>query len=169
LLGPGVAVRIGPADLAPADGVTPALLRVLVDDSVPAGVQALSVVHRSGAGSGGQPPSRVVARSAAVPVLVRPWLSAGAVVAGKAHFAMSPPLFPGQRATLTLSGLGEPPDRGPVVFALDPVPPARAVRRGRGRCGRAGERGLAGPDRGGRRAEPARLDGVYTAPAVSVP
>jgi hypothetical protein len=172
LLGPGVAVRIGPADLAPADGATPALLRVLVDDSVPAGVQALSVVHRSGAGPGGQPPSRVVARSAAVPVLVRPWLSAGAVVAGKAHFAVSPPLFPGQRATLTLSGLGEPPDRGPVVFALDPVPPGAApsgevvvdvaglpAGDWLARIEVDGAQSLPEPDDGG----------LYAAPAVSVP
>jgi len=172
LLGPGVTVQIGPAGLVPADGATPALLRVLVDDSVPAGVHAVSVVHRSATGPGGQPPSRVVARSAAVPVLVRPWLSAGAVVAGKAHFAMSPPLFPGQRATLTLSGLGEPPDRGPVVFALDPVPPGAAPS---GEvvvdvAGLASGDWLARIEVDGAQSLPELDDGgLYAAPAVSVP
>ena len=59
-----------------ADGATSALLQVLVDDSVPAGCRRCRSFTGRG-GPGGQPPSRVVARSAAVPVLVRPWLSAG--------------------------------------------------------------------------------------------
>ena len=132
LLGPGATVRIGPADLTPADGATPALLRVLVDDTVPAGVQALSVVHRSPAGPSGQPQSRVVARSAAVPVLVRPRLSAVTVSAGNARLTVSPPLFPGQRATLTLTALGDPPDRGP---GRGPTRPGRGPAGRRGRSG----------------------------------
>jgi len=166
LLGPGVTVQIGPAGLAPASGATPALLRVLVDDSVPAGVHAVSVVHRSAAGPGGQP-ARVVARSAAVPVLVRPQLSAVGVSGGSARFTVSPPLFPGQRATLTLSGPG-----GPVAFALDPVAPGAApagavvvdvtgVGAGEwlARIEVDGAQSLPGLDAGG----------VYAAPAVSVP
>ena len=172
LLGPGVNVQIGPAGLAPDDGATPALLRVLVDDSVPAGVHAVSVVHRSAAGPGGQPPSRVVARSAAVPVLVRPWLSVVNVSAGRASLTVSPPLFAGQRATLTLTGLGDPPGRDPVVFALDPVPPGSApsgevvVDVG----GLASGDWLARIEVDGAQSLPDLDDGgLYAAPAVNVP
>jgi Pvc16 N-terminal domain len=173
LAGPGAAaaVQIGPAELAPAEGATPALLRVLVDDNVPAGVHALSVVHRSAAGAGGAP-SRVVARSAAVPVLVRPWLGVVNVSTGRATLTVSPPLFAGQRATLTLSGLGDPPDRGPVVFALDPVPPGSApsgevvVDVG----GVASGDWLARIEVDGAQSLPELDDGgLYAAPAVSVP
>jgi len=172
LLGPGVTVQIGPAGLAPAEGATPALLRVLVDDSVPAGVHAVSVVHRSAAGPGGQPPSRVVARSAAVPVLVRPWLGVVNVSAGRASLTVSPPLFAGQRAMLTLTGLGDPPGRGPVVFALDPVPPGSApsgevvVDVG----GLASGGWLARIEVDGAQSLPELDDGgLYAAPAVNVP
>jgi uncharacterized protein DUF4255 len=172
LLGPGVTVQIGPAGLAPAEGATPALLRVLVDDSVPAGVHAVSVVHRSAAGPGGQPPSRVVARSPAVPVLVRPWLGVVNVSAGRASLTVSPPLFAGQRATLTLTGLGDPPGRGPVVFALDPVPPGSAPS---GEVvvdvsGLASGGWLARIEVDGAQSLPELDDGgLYAAPAVNVP
>ena len=174
LLGPGAAVRLGPAELAPAGGATPALLRVLVDDTVPAGVHALSVVHRSPAGAAGTAgaPARVVARSAAVPVLVRPRLSAVGVSGGRAQFTVSPPLFAGQRATLTLTGRGDPPGRGPVVFALDPVPPGSApsgevvVDAG----GLAAGDWLARIEVDGAQSLPGLdTDGLYGVPAVSVP
>jgi len=172
LLGPGVTVQIGPAGLAPAEDATPALLRVLVDDSVPAGVHAVSVVHRSAAGPGGQPPSRVVARSAAVPVLVRPWLGVVNVSAGRASLTVSPPLFAGQRATLTLTGLGDPPRRGPVVFALDPVPPwsAPSAEVVVDVSGLASGGWLARIEVDGAQSLPELDDGgLYAAPAVSVP
>jgi hypothetical protein len=175
LLGPGAAVLLGPAELALAEGATPALLRVLVDDTVPAGVHALSVVHRSpggAAGRAGAAPSRVVARSAAVPVLVRPRLSAVGVSGGRAQFTVSPPLFAGQRATLTLTGLGDPPGRGPVAFALDAVPPGSApsgavvVDAG----GLAAGDWLARIEVDGAQSLPGTDGaGLYAVPAVSVP
>lgn len=127
LTGRGLAVRIGPAELAPdATGLRADLVPVVVTGAVPAGVHALQVVHRS--------PDRVLARSNAVPVLVRPAVTGGDVTGQAVTFRVEPGVFPGQRAVLTLTGedaqltfaveapaAGEPP-AGEVVVARADIP-----------------------------------------------
>ena len=115
-------IRFGPVELAPADGATAAALTVELGEAVPAGVHALHVVHRSAPGPGGAPPSRVTARSNAVPVLVRPDVSAIGVTPSELRLTISPPLFAGQRATVTLTPLGGANDPAPLSFTLAPVP-----------------------------------------------
>ncbi len=122
VLGSATTVRFGPVEIAPADGATPGTLTVALGEAVPAGVHGLHVVHRSAPGSGGAPPSRVTARSNAVPVLVRPDVSAVAVTASEVRLTVTPRLFPGQRATVTLSPLGAANGRAPLAFTLAPVP-----------------------------------------------
>ena len=119
LRGPLTAVRVGPAELDPGATATTALLIVTVDATVPAGVHAVQVVHRSPAGPGGAPPARVVARSNAVPVLVRPTVAVSGTTPERVTLSVSPPLHPGQRATVTLSALDGP--AAPIAVVLTPV------------------------------------------------
>lgn len=120
LLGPATTVRVGPVEIAPSGGATAAAVRATLDDRVPAGVHAVQVVHRS-VPVGGEP-ARVTTRSNAVPVLVRPEVTAVSVGAAEVTLALAPPLFPGQRATVTLTPLGAVDGRDPLSFGLTPVP-----------------------------------------------
>jgi hypothetical protein len=121
-------VGIGPAELPPQPGGTAQALRVTLDDSVPAGLHVLTVRHRSVPGPGGSPPARVTASSNAVPLLVRPVVSAGAVDATTVTFPVVPPLQAGQRASVLLGRLGggAPDDPAGVTITAPPVSAADA-------------------------------------------
>lgn len=121
VLGSTTTIRIGPVELAPHVGSTAGGLTVELGEAVPAGVHGLQVVHRSAAGPGGVPPSRVTARSNAVPVLVRPDVSAIGVTASELRLSVSPPLFAGQRATVSLTPLDVANGLEPLAFTLAPV------------------------------------------------
>lgn len=125
LRGRSTVVRIGPADLGPAPGDTADHLRVVVTDAVPAGVHALQVVHSSPAGPGGAPPARVVARSNRAPVLVRPRIEVDSVTPTLVNLSVTPPLYPGQRATVTLAQMSDD-DPAVLSFPLEVVAPESA-------------------------------------------
>jgi hypothetical protein len=127
LLGPGAGVRIGPVALAPQPGATADEVRVVVADTVPAGVHAVQVTHRSPAGPTGAP-SRVVATSNAVPLVVRPSVNVTGIDADAVTLAVSPPLQAGQRATVVLGRLpgDSPEDPTDVTLVLPPLPEEEA-------------------------------------------
>ena len=115
-------IRIGQAALAPAAGATPLEIRVTVDETVPAGLHGVQVLHRSRPGPGGEP-ERTLAASNAVPLLVRPTVAVQEVTAAEVTLAVAPPLFPGQRATVTLQRMpGQPDPVRNVSIQLAPVP-----------------------------------------------
>lgn len=104
-----VQVRVGPAVLAvgePAEdsAPVPGTLDVLLTDQVPAGLHAVVVQHVSVAVAGG-PPSRVVATSNSLPLLVRPTVTVAGVDADEVTFALSPPLSARQQVSVLLSRL----------------------------------------------------------------
>lgn len=122
LTGPVTLVRIGRALLAPAADATPQKVDVTVDDTVPAGLHGVQVLHRSQPAADGAP-ARTVAASNALPLLVRPTIAVQAVTPDDITLAVRPPLFPGQRATVTLQTMPGLPD--PVrnlSLQLAPVP-----------------------------------------------
>ena len=122
LTGPVTLVRIGPATLPPAAGATPQEVRVTVDDTVPAGLHGVGVLHRSRPGPGGEP-ARTVATSNTEPLLVRPTVAVQAVTPAEVTLAVHPPLFPGQRATVTLQTMpGQPGPVRHVSLPLTPLP-----------------------------------------------
>jgi hypothetical protein len=125
LRGPVTAVRVGPAELDPGSTATANLLRVTVSSAVPAGVHALQVVHRSVPGPDGAPAPALLARSNAVPVLVRPKVVVASTTAAQVTLSVSPPLYPGQRATVTLSALDGAPG-APIAFTLAQLAPDAA-------------------------------------------
>ena len=114
-------VRVGPAELAPAPGATALRIEATLDASVPAGLRGVQVVHRRPA-DGGVPP-RLVATSNTLPLLVRPVPTVTSVVPDVA-LTVSPPLLPGQRATVLLVRLTPGPagSADSVTIRLDPVP-----------------------------------------------
>lgn len=118
-------VRVGGAVLEPEPGGSPAELRVVLTDAVPAGVQAVQVQLRTPAGPPGGPPERVRAASNALPVLVHPTVTPGAVGGGTITLAVAPPLRSGQRTTVLLDRLDAPGPPGQVRslrIDVDPVP-----------------------------------------------
>jgi len=122
LTGPVTTIRIGPAEVAPAADTTPQALRIVVDDTVPAGLHGLQVLHRSSPGPGGEP-ARTVAASNALPLLVRPTVTVQGATATEVTLAVHPPLFPAQRATITLQTVpGQPGPVRTVSVDLVPVP-----------------------------------------------
>jgi hypothetical protein len=122
LTGPGTLIRIGPAEMPPGAGANPQELRVVVDDTVPAGLHAVQVLHRSRPGPGGEP-ARTVAASNALPLLVRPTVTVQAVTTTEVTLSVHPPLFPGQRGIVTLQSLpGQPEPVRTVSVDLAPVP-----------------------------------------------
>jgi hypothetical protein len=126
LRGPITAVRVGPAELDPGSTATANLLTVSVDAAVPAGVHAVQVVHRSPAGPDAVRAPAVLARSNAVPVLVRPTVTVAATTQTQVRLSVSPPLYPGQRATVTLSAL-DGAASAPIAFTLALLPPDAAA------------------------------------------
>lgn len=117
LAGAGVRIRVGPATLAPADGGTAQELRTVLDATVPAGVHAVQVVHRSAEGPGGSPPARLVAVSNAIPLLVRPGVVVDSIGDDTVTLTVSPPLGAGQRLTIVLDRRAGGPD-GPDEISL---------------------------------------------------
>ncbi|MFE6970153.1 DUF4255 domain-containing protein [Isoptericola sp. NPDC057653] len=121
-------VVVGRTRLAPEPGSTAARATVVLTDAVPAGVQALQVVHVRPADALTGEPERVVGRSDAVPLVVVPTVGTVSLAGGEVHVPLAPPLREGQRAVVTLGRLaeaGDPPGAvQPVVAAT--VPPAPA-------------------------------------------
>jgi Pvc16 N-terminal domain len=116
-------VRVGPATLAP-DGVpTSQVVRAVLDDTVPAGVHAVQVRELSAAGPGGAPPSRVVAASNALPLVVRPTVTATDVGDDAVTLTVAPPLQARQRVTIVLGRLegGAEGDPADLTLVLAPV------------------------------------------------
>ncbi len=131
--GPMTRIWVGPVLLDPQPGGSPLELRVVLTPEVPAGLHAVQVQHRSVDGGPGGPPERVVAASNVIPVLVHPSVTVGAVTSGPGGtvtLQVSPPLFPGQRASVGLARLNPPPPPPPpapdivrnLVVDLTPVP-----------------------------------------------
>lgn len=123
LLGPETRVRIGPARLPPGPGATSSLLTATLDQSVPAGVHPVQVLHLSRPGPQGMPPTRLLNSSNALPVTVRPTVTAVRADATDVTVDLSPPLLAGQRATVGLSRIagGSPTARDTLSFVLPPV------------------------------------------------
>jgi hypothetical protein len=120
LLGPVTRVRIGRAALVPAEGATNAELRVVVDDTVAAGLHSLQVAHTTAPGPGGLP-ARRVAGSNAVPLLVRPEVAVTNVTATTVTLSVSPPLHEGQRTSVLLGRLDGDDEPMEVTLVLPPV------------------------------------------------
>ncbi|MFD3758100.1 DUF4255 domain-containing protein [Streptomyces sp. NPDC058622] len=125
LLGRTTQVRLGPVGLEPLPGATPSLLTAAVDAKVPAGLHAVQVLHLSSPGAHGLPPARVVATSNALPVTVRPTVTRVTVGDSAIVLDLSPPLFAGQRATVSLSRAV--PDSGAEPGKVDFVLPTLAA------------------------------------------
>jgi Pvc16 N-terminal domain len=123
-------VRIGPATVAPDGEPTGLEVRAVLDDSVPAGVHAVQVRERSAAGPGGLPPARVVSASNALPLVVRPAVTAIDVEDDDVTLTVAPPLQAGQRATVVLGRLegGDPENPADVALVLPPLAEAEAPR-----------------------------------------
>ena len=120
LLGPRTLVRIGPSTLPLGAGATATAGQVMIDESVPAGLHRLQVLHRSRPDAGGGP-ERTLSASNALPVQVQPTVTVTGVTAGAVTLTVDPPLFAGQRATVGLqSAPGAAPART-VSVQLTPV------------------------------------------------
>lgn len=128
LTGTGLArvgeVRIGPATLAPEGSPTSQAVRVRLDDTVPAGVHSVRVRERSAEGSGGSP-SRVVAASNALPIVVRPSVEVADIDDDDVTLTIAPPIQTGQRATVVLGRLDAAAPDDPTDLTLV-LPPAGA-------------------------------------------
>ncbi|MFZ3493221.1 DUF4255 domain-containing protein [Streptomyces sp. 5.8] len=119
LPGPGMRIRIGPAELSPAPGVSDTEVRAELTAEVPAGVHAVQMTHRSAPGPDDDPPSRVVASSNAVPLMVRPTV-VKVLTGSPTVLTVAPPLRKGQRVTVLLSRRsgGDPDDPSDLAFDL---------------------------------------------------
>ncbi|GAA2758344.1 DUF4255 domain-containing protein [Actinopolymorpha rutila] len=115
-------VELGAAEVVPAS-VAPDRVVVEVPDGVGVGAQLVRVLHRKPPGAGGAP-SRVVARSAALPVLVRPRVSIDPDgPGGVLRLRVVPAIRPGQPATVSLNRLSGGSSGAPAWLSYD-VPPA---------------------------------------------
>ncbi|MEU8460377.1 DUF4255 domain-containing protein [Streptomyces sp. NPDC029003] len=122
LLGPGTRIAIGPAQLDPAAGTTHDEVRTTLTADVPAGVHTVQVTHHRAAGSGGVPQTSVRAASNAVPIVVRPTVTA-ALTGRHIVLTVNPPLRKGQRVTVLLSrhSGGGPDTPSDLTFEMPPV------------------------------------------------
>lgn len=123
LLGQVTRVRIGPVELDPLPGGTSSLLSVTTGADVPAGLHPVQVLHLTA-----QPPgdgSRVASASNALPATVRPAVTRALSGDAGVLIDLTPPLFPGQQATLLFSrppGVGGT-GPGAVTVVLPPKAP----------------------------------------------
>jgi hypothetical protein len=133
LTGSGLArvgeVRVGPATLVPDGTPTTQTVRAVLDDAVPAGVHAVRVRERTTAGPAGAPPSRVVAASNALPLVVRPSVAVTGVDDDEVTLTIAPPLQVGQRVTVVLGRLegGAPDDPTALTLGLPPAATPQAT------------------------------------------
>ncbi len=113
------AVRLGTTEVAPGDGSTPAAVTVTLPPDVPAGAHLLSVRHSTAAGPDGAP-ARVVAVSNAVPLVVRPSVTAVSSTAQAVTLTVGPAVRAGQDVRLLLTRLvpAGPDDPGDLTFAF---------------------------------------------------
>jgi hypothetical protein len=116
-------VELAGSELVPVGSVTNQDVEVVVGPSVPAGVQAVQVVHRERAGPPGSPPPRTLARSNALPVVVHPRISVVAPPSpNQFAVSVSPPIVSGQRAEMQLTRR-EPVDDGTNTLTIEvPAP-----------------------------------------------
>ncbi|MGW4049491.1 DUF4255 domain-containing protein [Streptomyces sp. NPDC004779] len=109
---PDTRVRIGPADLLPEAGATDTELKVRLTAAVPTGVHPVQITHHCAPGSDGSP-SRRTAASNAVPLVVRPVVTANRTAA-EILLTVAPPLREGQRPSVYLTHhSGGAPDTPP--------------------------------------------------------
>jgi len=118
-------VAVGPAELVPEPDARADAVRVVLNDMVPAGLHAVSIRHRAAAGPAGSPPSRITATSNAVPLLLRPEVSAVSTGASTVTLTLAPPLQAGQRVGVQLSRLDDAGSDAPGVVSLV-LPPVTA-------------------------------------------
>jgi len=118
-------VAVGPAELVPEPDARADAVRVVLNDMVPAGLHAVSIRHRAAAGPAGSPPSRITATSNAVPLLLRPEVSAVSTGASTVTLTLAPPLQAGQRVGVQLSRLDDVGSDAPGVVSLV-LPPVAA-------------------------------------------
>ena len=118
-------VAVGPAELVPEPDARADAVRVVLNDMVPAGLHAVSIRHRAAAGPAGSPPSRIMATSNAVPLLLRPEVSAVSTGASTVTLTLAPPLQAGQRVGVQLSRLDDAGSDAPGVVSLV-LPPVTA-------------------------------------------
>ncbi|MFD7324214.1 DUF4255 domain-containing protein [Streptomyces sp. NPDC059875] len=173
LLGPTTRVRVGPAHLSQGPGGTPTELTVTLGAEVPAGVHPVQVLHFAPPGVPGPPSPRVVAASNSLPVVVRPTVVGVTVGPTDIVLALNPPLFPGQRATVSLLRLDGDAARagGELSFVLPPIrpgaPPEPFVTVPR--SGVPDGRWLVRAQVDGVESLPEQVDGAYRAPAITLP
>ncbi|MER6161662.1 DUF4255 domain-containing protein [Streptomyces sp. NPDC001868] len=173
LLGPTTQVRIGPARPAVRPGATSTRLTVTVDAQVPAGTHAVQVLHLTPSVAPDPPSARVTAASNSLPVVVRP--AVAEVTAGPTDIvlALDPPLFPGQHATVLLLRLDEDTHdaRGELCFVLPPIGPDAPAQPSVTvpRAAVTDGRWLVRIQVDGVDSLPHRVDGVYQAPAITLP
>ena len=100
-------------------------MRVLLDDTVPAGVHSVRVRERSARGARRLAALRVVAASNALPIVVRPSVAVTDIDDDDVTLTVSPPIQAGQRATVVLGRLDAAAPDDPTDLTLV-LPPADA-------------------------------------------
>lgn len=159
LLGGGEAgqyiVQVGPVQLAPLPDSTDERVNVQISEEVPAGVHSIQTIQRRGEGTPAGP--RVTRRSDALPVVVRPVVAVRDVSASTIRLTLTPPVRPGQDATVTIDRLdaAAPPPRVlefPVPVGDTPLTEVELERAG---------------IPGGRWRVQVRVDGVDSLPALT--
>jgi hypothetical protein len=102
-------VRIGPVELTPAT-ITATQVDIVLTDAVPAGLHPITILHRTVPTPGGGP-SRVMATSNALAVLLRPTVAVPTPAIDPIVLQVSPPILARQAAVVSLSRLsGGAPD-----------------------------------------------------------
>ncbi|MFJ2865882.1 DUF4255 domain-containing protein [Kitasatospora sp. NPDC087314] len=185
LLGATTQVRIGPVRLPVRPDATPTTVTVSLDAGVPAGLHPVQVLQLEPAGAPGPSSPRIVATSNRLPVTVRPTVVRVTVGTADLLVVLDPPLFAGQGATVSLTRLDSAattattatsvtsvtsaPDE--LSFAVPPVrrgaPPLTSVDLPRRAI--PDGRWLVRVRVDGVESVPELVDGVYQAPAVTLP
>ncbi len=128
LRGPVTVLDIGGTEVVPTS-VAPTEIELTLDAAVPAGLHLVRVVQRTPAPPAGGP-SRIVAASNALPLLIRPTVTVAAPDAGAdppVVLQVSPSIQPGQPVTVSFSRIsgGDP---AWTTRSVPPEPPGTAAR-----------------------------------------
>ncbi|WP_405656431.1 DUF4255 domain-containing protein [Streptomyces sp. NBC_01386] len=174
LLGATTQVRIGPARLPVRPGATPTTVTVDLGAEVPAGVHPVQVLQLEPAGAPGPPPPHILAASNRLPVTVRPTVVRVTVGAADVLVELAPPLFAGQGATVSLNRLDTAATTtapGELSFVVPPVRPGAPalVSVDLPRSAVPDGSWLVRVRVDGVESLPELVDGVYGAPAVTLP
>ncbi|MFD8262922.1 DUF4255 domain-containing protein [Streptomyces griseoluteus] len=173
LLGATTQVRIGPARLPVRPGATPTTVTVDLGAEVPAGVHPVQVLQLEPAAPGTRPP-HTLAASNRLPVTVRPTVVRVTVGAADVQVELAPPLFAGQGATVSLNRLDTAATTtapGELSFVVPPVRPGAPalVSVDLPRSAVPDGSWLVRVRVDGVESLPELVDGVYGAPAVTLP